>query len=427
MNLKLLINLFSLLSLMVLETKAQKTESLIQNIFTTQTHKIRSINYNDTDYSDLRTLQNVIGSARVIMLGEQDHGDAATFQAKTRLVKFLHKECGFEVLAFESDFYSINSINFTTQEIIPNIKSLYGRRNIYPTWTECKQNEDLFEYLAQNYNGISPLKITGFDCRHTGGYAKDNYVRQLDSIIKTSNLPFRNSLFYADFIQILTDLINKEYRSKVSASNQFKFIQCVDTLIVQRNQLNRNLNDFWNQELKNLKIFAQNSWQYKELLNGYSSNIRDEQMSDNLLWLLNFQYPGKKVIVWSHNFHISNNINQTSANKKRQMVTMGGLMKEKMGDSLYILGFDSYQGFAGSLGSKTFKIKSPSKESIEYYINQNNFDFAFINLVDKSIDKNVDYKMKAFLHKEINGKWLKVFDGIFYIKNMYPCNYNSPN
>ena len=39
------------------------------------------------DYADLAPFGQAIGEARVVMLGEQDHGDGPTFQAKTRLVK----------------------------------------------------------------------------------------------------------------------------------------------------------------------------------------------------------------------------------------------------------------------------------------------------------------------------------------------------
>src|SRR5690606_15558489 len=68
---------------------------------------IRTIDPGDLDFEDLQALQTSVGNSSVILLGEQDHGDAPTFLAKTRIIKFLHQQMGFDVLVFESDFYGL--------------------------------------------------------------------------------------------------------------------------------------------------------------------------------------------------------------------------------------------------------------------------------------------------------------------------------
>ena len=52
---------------------------------------VLSIDPMDTDFGDLEALVDKIGTSRVVMLGEESHGDGATFQAKSRLIKFLHQ------------------------------------------------------------------------------------------------------------------------------------------------------------------------------------------------------------------------------------------------------------------------------------------------------------------------------------------------
>ena len=59
---------------------------------------VRSIDPADTNFADLAGLRTAIGDARIVLLGEQTHGEGSTFQAKTRLVKFLHERMGFEVV-----------------------------------------------------------------------------------------------------------------------------------------------------------------------------------------------------------------------------------------------------------------------------------------------------------------------------------------
>jgi erythromycin esterase len=132
----------------------------------------------------------------------------------------------------------------------------------------------------------------------------------------------------------------------------------------------------------------------------------------------------KKIVVWAHNFHISKNINQTEANNKKKIITMGGEVRNALKNGVYILGFNSNRGTAGPIGTKPYKINSSSKNSFEHYVSQKKYDFAFINFKDLKtdpIDKNVSFTMKAYLHREIKGEWLSVFDGIFYIENIYPC------
>src|SRR5579864_1991081 len=46
--------------------------------------QLRSIDPADADFADLEPIRRAIGEARIVMLGEQSHGDGATFRAKTR-------------------------------------------------------------------------------------------------------------------------------------------------------------------------------------------------------------------------------------------------------------------------------------------------------------------------------------------------------
>ncbi|HEV7993374.1 MAG TPA: hypothetical protein VGP25_16230 [Gemmatimonadaceae bacterium] len=68
-------------------------------------HPIRSLSY-DGDFSDLRFLATTLQGKRLVQLGESGHGVSEFSLAKVRLIKFLHEELGYDVIAFESSLFA---------------------------------------------------------------------------------------------------------------------------------------------------------------------------------------------------------------------------------------------------------------------------------------------------------------------------------
>jgi hypothetical protein len=69
---------------------------------------------------------------------------------------------------------------------------------------------------------------------------------------------------------------------------------------------------------------------------------------------------------------------------------------------------------------KTFKIRKPKSDGFENWINKN-FNYAFIDFKKYNRDSE-EFYLKGLGHNTFFKKdWTKIFDGIFYIKEMYPC------
>lgn len=259
-------------------------QDLIKKYVVDHTIEIKTIDPESTEYSDLEPLGKAIGDAQVVMLGEQDHGDAAVFAAKARIIKYLHEKKGFDVLAFESDLFALTEgweqLSKEKAAIDPFLKN-----NIYYLWAQCSAcSYLLYNYIGNTHTGRTPLQITGFDPQMALQYSKVHLGFNLDTALKSRSIP-----------------------SVIGRSGYKNFVSAVDSLILKagnisgpvRSDLNTNLdkieaellkqqkeNDYWLLIIKNLKAFANNG-----------NEIRDAAMATNLDWIIRNEHPGKKIIV----------------------------------------------------------------------------------------------------------------------------------
>jgi erythromycin esterase len=167
--------------------------------------QIKDISPYNEDYSELQAIGDAIGDAKIVMLGEQDHGDAPTFLAKSKIIKYLHEEKGFNVLAFESDFFALNagwdSLNKTDTAI-----HTFIRRNIFPLWTACDACQHLlFDYLPATHSSENPLQLSGFDSQIFLWYSYDSLRILLDSVFRLYDLPITKTPEYTGIVLPLID------------------------------------------------------------------------------------------------------------------------------------------------------------------------------------------------------------------------------
>ena len=383
--------------------------------------QVVSIDPSNNNYSDLNSIGEAIGNANVVLLGEQDHGDAPTFLAKTRLIKYLVEIKGFSVVAFESDFYSLNAGWGDLKDDKDSIK-LFLQKNIFSNWTKCKQCDPLFTYLSENIFN-KKIKLTGFDNQHNGLFFQQNYYnKHLITFLDTSDI----KLMQMPAKKILSVAYNslgtsKNRQQKDSAYNFI--ISSYDSLHIKAKEKYGEAN-FWVQELKSIKTEMEIGFAYTSGVGFKGEAIRDRQMADNLLWLIKNKYSGKKIIVWAANNHVSKKAVNNDINNEFMIKPMGEVFTSISSPaiSIYSIGFTSLQGKAGRFGEKHYTVPKFKTNSLESLVNEKNYDYGFIDFKNLS-NRSEEFFMKGEMyHRYANADWGNIFDGVFYIKDMYFCD-----
>src|ERR1041384_4031950 len=129
---------------------------------------IRSIDPRPGDFGDLPFLKGAIGNARAGELGEQSHGDGAVFLAKDRLVKFLHKEMGFDVLVWESGVFDCGEADRALRDPKRDVEDAW-KEGVFGIWAASAQVRPLLDYIRATEGGERRLEVAGDDCQFSSG------------------------------------------------------------------------------------------------------------------------------------------------------------------------------------------------------------------------------------------------------------------
>jgi len=389
---------------------------------------VRSIDPSDTGFSDLNGLKTAIGDARIVLLGEQTHGEGSTFEAKTRIIKFLHGKMGFDVLAFESGFYDCARIWANVEKGGRVSDEVIG--SLFYMYATSVQMQDLFGYIQANLRQEHPLILTGFESQHSGVKAKtelfidfERYLRQKAPEMIDSNWKLFRRISLSTFA-------SRDYRPGEEEKKPFfDKLKTLKQLLSDDKKVADSLTGsagFWYQVVCSIESQTTRYWQ---MVQGNEVSVRDLQMAKNLIWLAEKAYPGKKIIIWAHNGHIAKNVSRLEsssgpapANEADAFVPMGTTIHKYFGARAYCIGFSGSEGsYMDYVDGHIISMTPRPGNSIEGTLAAAGYAYAFLDY--HHAPAALQQKQQATLsdYENAKGIWPDTFDGLFFIKKVFPA------
>jgi len=394
---------------------------------------IRSIEPDDEDFSDLAFLREQLRGVRVVLLGESDHGNGVDLKAKTRLVKFLHREMGFDVLAFESGLFGTAAAwRALPTQAEPRDAFLQG---VLRVWGWSEQMQPLIRYLAASARTDHPLELAGFDSQFWDPASRESMVPSLREFLTRSRIDSPFSDANSRPARILAGVVEgsfpRDREPLPEPAEEAEFVQgmrataaAVDSSVQTRE------GQFWAQVLRSVSaqigIFLRQKWNAPA---ADDADIRDRQMGENLVWLANTYYRGHKIIAWAHTLH-------TMRNPRRMVVDglrgfhMGQRVGEALGGESFVIGMTSYTGVSGcitcsgSLEGLVQNIVADQDPSFEFeeLMNAAGYKFGFVNL--RRAREAGQWLGGTFaarpLFQTYSAPWSDVLDALFFIHTQEP-------
>jgi erythromycin esterase len=403
------------------------------------------INHNDInsdDFSDFAALKNKIGNSRIVMLGEESHGAGHTFLMKGRLIKFLHEEMGFNVLAWESGVAPVAKVD---REFSKKNVSAFdaAKRGIFYTWVSSNEVQPLLKYLKGTKDTDNPIINVGMDSQFSGWRCRRDFYLEVTRFLKTegkSLLSDENQ----DQMKAFFDVEASDYYQFKEDKEQMKL--AIETLksVLKTTKKNKRLlkkkhgrfeYDYFRFKVKAVLQDINYTLKYfddeESLLK--SSRERDKSMGKNFIHIAEKLYPDEKIIIWAHSGHTFRNANLVSQEtgykpfEPLHEKIMGHVIHEKFGDQIYSIAFTSYEGeVCHNIYSAVYYQEPAIEGSLEWYIYQLGYKYSFVDL--KHLPQghwllSPDLKTRFITLDFFQAPWAELYDAFIYAEKSFPKSY----
>jgi len=309
----------------------------------------------------VEALQEIIGDARIVLIGESSHGTQEFYEARAAITKWLIEEKGFCAVAAEADWPDAYRVNRYARGLGGDgsaDEALSGFER-FPSW--MWRNIVVRDFVDWLHVHNRQRRETGG--RQTGFYGLDLYslhrsirevIAYLEKVDPVAAARARDR--YACFDHTSAD----DGQAYGFAAAFGAGLSCERQAIDQLIEMQRNALDYARRDgllAEDEAFYAQQNAQtvrnaeayYRAMFGGRvtSWNLRDQHMAQTLHALTahldrHRDSEPARIVVWAHNSHVGD-ARATEVGTDGQL-TLGQLVRERYGEDSRLIGFTTYSG-----------------------------------------------------------------------------------
>jgi erythromycin esterase-like protein len=327
--------------------------SLLDSRFATSTMRdaVHPISGAAADYDPLLEL---VGNARVVLLGEASHGTREFYHERARITRRLVEEKQFSAIAVEADWPDAYRVNRWVRWAGNDRTGMGALSNFqrFPRWMwRNREVLDFVEWLHA-YNERRPPRgrvgFYGLDLYSLFGSieAVIGFLEQVDP-----EAARRARYRYSCFEDFGEDTQAYGYAAEFGLTRSCED-HALQQLLELQGQAARLVQEDGGEDAyfyaeQNARLVKNAEEYYRTMFRGRISswNLRDRHMAGTLEALLRHldrQGGGTKIVVWEHNSHIGDA--RATAMGAGGEWNVGQLAREQWGDEAVLIGFSTYEG-----------------------------------------------------------------------------------
>ncbi len=310
-------------------------------------------------------LEDLIGDARIVLIGESSHGTHEFYVARAAITRWLIEEKGFCAVAAEADWPDAYRVNRYVRGATPTASQdrsadeALGGFQRFPAWMwRNVVVRDFVNWLHDNNrrhasDGGPQAGFYGLDL-YSLHRSMQEVIAYLERVDPQAAARARER--YGCFDHAAADDGQAYGYAAAFGAGPSCEREAIDQLVeIQRNALAYAHRDgllaedelFYAQQ--NAQTVRDAEVYYRAMFGGRvnSWNLRDTHMAQTLEALLEHldrhqDVPSARIVVWAHNSHVGD-ARATEVRAEGQL-TLGQLVRQRFGDQARLIGFSTYSG-----------------------------------------------------------------------------------